>query len=114
MMRHTKNNFGGMHENIALKITFSKKKNGIIKIRTCDMTADSEFRGRLSAADQIIFSLTKDGDADTKQLSERTVLPEKTLANRLPRMEKEGLVRVVKKSGRKQIWGIVKAKGKTS
>lgn len=114
MMRHTKNNFGGMHENIALKITFSKKKNGIIKIRAGDVMADAEFRGRQSAADQIVYSLTKDGDADTKLLSESTNLPEKTIANRLPRMEKEGVVRVVKKSGRKQIWGIVKAKGKAS
>lgn len=113
MMRHTKNNFGALHSDIALKILFDKKA-GTIKIRKCDMQADPEFRGRMSAADQITLSLTNEGDADTKLLSERTVLPEKTIANRLPRLEKEGVVRVVKKSGRKQIWGIVKAKEKAS
>lgn len=113
MMRQTKNNFGALHDDIALKIVFDKKAS-TIQIKECDMKADPDFRARLKAGEQIADSLKREGDADLKLLSERTGLPEKTIANRLPKLEKEGVVRVVKKSGRKQIWGVVKPKGKAS
>lgn len=103
LVRHKKNNFGNLCEDLALKIDFTDKK---IVVSPANMRTDPVFQGHLTTEDKILVCLQDEGPLTTEQIVAITEIPLKTVSNRLPVLRKQGKVVEQGKKDRKILWEI--------
>jgi DNA polymerase-1 len=102
-IRHKKANFSARLEPFDVEITFSE---GRIDVNTVELTAaDNASEEALSTTERIRLALTE-GNKTSEELSEYTGLSRAYLQNILPNLEREGTVRVVKREGRTNTYGL--------
>ncbi len=101
ILRHTKNNFGALCEDLPIVATFGEDI-----VFSLGDKADKAFASALSASEQILGALQKDGEMTVRELSEKLSLPERTVSNIMPRLEFEKKVSTQGKRSRAKLWGI--------
>src|SRR5829696_4345544 len=102
-IRHKKANFSARLEPFDVELTFGA---GRIEVETVELTAASNASEEaLSTTERIRLALTA-GNKTSEELSEYTGLSRRYLQNILPNLEREGTVRVVKREGRTNTYGL--------
>ena len=102
-LRHKKANFSARLEPFDVELTFGA---GRIEVNAVELTAaDNASEETPSATERIRLALT-DSDKTNAKLAEYTGLSRSYLQNILPDLEREGTVRVVKREGRTNTYGL--------
>ncbi len=102
-LHQTKSNFGSRAKLRAIKIHFSPSK---IIFDEVDPNTLPALQQTQQAGSIILSDLQNNGPATINKISVRTGLPEKTIANELPRLAKSGKTLTATKKGRKKVWSL--------
>ncbi len=102
ILRQTKNNFGALCEDLPLRATFGQA----ISFDRCEIT-DPAFQKDVPAEQKILDSLQNDGPGTKMDLAQRTKIPQKTIENSLPKLERAGKIKKAGKQGKQETWEVI-------
>ncbi|MBI5629911.1 MAG: AAA family ATPase [Elusimicrobia bacterium] len=105
LIRHKKNNFGPLCEDLGINIYF--KENATV-FTGADTANDPDFQKNINTESKILAVLRRSEPLSGEDIAQETGINHKTIANRLPALEKAGKIQHSGKEGRKNMWEAVK------
>ena len=111
LLKPTKFNLGLLGGSLPCRLLFQEN---FVSLEQADLLEDEVYWDQLPAEEKIRQSLTKDGPATTKTLSDRTAIKCDTVTNTVGRMKKRGEVRETGKEGHAPIYELTNSTTKLS